>query len=171
MVRWQPLISKDEGSRGRKSPPQSNVCRSDSYEPRTERRHRKKTLKPAIKCELVSYLTAQFAVSLRQTCRTLSMSRTVYFYQPNTQVLHALTEMAEHYPRYCFKILFQMLRRQGNARNHKRVNRIYCLLILNFRRREKQCLPVHNPVPLAISEELICGRRFRIFNVMDDFNH
>ncbi len=39
-----------------------------------------KALKPAIKRELVSYLTTQFAISLRQACRTLSLSRTVYFY-------------------------------------------------------------------------------------------
>ena len=33
----------------------------------TERRYRKKALKPAIKRELVSYLTAQFAISIRQS--------------------------------------------------------------------------------------------------------
>ena len=113
----------------------------------------KKALKPAIKRELVSYLTAQFAMSLRQACRTLSLSRTVYFYQPDTRrdepVIHALTELAERYPRYGFKKLFQLLRRQGNIWNHKRVHRIYCLLKLNFRRKGKQRLPVRNPAPLA----------------------
>ena len=78
-----------------------------------------KALKPAIKRELVSYLTTQFAISLRQACRTLSLSRTVYFYQPDTRrdepVIHVLTELAERYPRYGFKKLFQLLRRQGNT--------------------------------------------------------
>lgn len=37
-----------------------------------------KSFKPAIKRELVSYLTAQLAMSLRQACRTLSLSRTVF---------------------------------------------------------------------------------------------
>ena len=40
-------------------------------------------------------------MSLRQACRTLSLSWTVYFYQPNTgreePVIHALTELAERY--------------------------------------------------------------------------
>ncbi|HBQ1221632.1 IS3 family transposase [Klebsiella pneumoniae] len=147
----------------------------------------KKALKPAIKRELVSYLTAQFAMSLRQACRTLSLSRTVYFYQPDTRrdepVIHALTELAERYPRYGFKKLFQLLRRQGNTWNHKRVHRIYCLLKLNFRRKGKQRLPVRNPAPLAtpqalnqswsidfMHDALVCGRRFRTFNVVDDFN-
>ncbi|HGW3453874.1 IS3 family transposase [Klebsiella quasipneumoniae] len=126
----------------------------------------KKFLKPAIKRELVSYLTAQFAMSLRQACRILSLSRTV-----------------ERYPRYGFKKLFQVLRRQGKSWNHKRVHRIYCLLKLNFRRKGKQRLPVRNPVPLVTPEAmnqswsidfmhdaLVCGRRLRTFNVVDDFN-
>ncbi|MGY3307091.1 hypothetical protein ACVW06_000116 [Pantoea ananatis] len=61
----------------------------------------------------------------------------------------SVTEAAERYPRYGFKKLLQVLRRQGNARNHKRVHRIYCLLKLNFRRRVKQRLPVRNPSPIA----------------------
>ncbi|QLU06790.1 IS3 family transposase [Klebsiella oxytoca] len=147
----------------------------------------KKPLKPAIKRELVSYLTAQFAMSLRQACRILSLSRTVFRYQPDTQrdepVIMALTVAAERYPRYGFKKLFQVLRRQGKSWNHKRVHRIYCLLKLNFRRKGKQRLPVRNPAPLATPEAmnqswsidfmhdaLVCGRRFRTFNVVDDFN-
>ncbi len=125
--------------------------------PGAERRHRKKALKPAIKRELVRYLTTQFTMSIRQA--------------------------AERYPRYGFKKLFQVLRRQGHVWNHKRVHRIYCLLKLNFRRKGKQRLPVRNPAPLATPEALnqswsidfmhdalTCGRRFRTFNVVDDFN-
>ncbi len=126
-------------------------------------------------------------MSLRQACRTLSLSRTVYFYQLDTRrdipVLHTLTELAERYPRYGFKKLFQLLRRQGNTWNHKRVQRIYCLLKLNFRRKGKQRLPVRNPASLATPQALnqswsidfihnsrVCGRRYRTFNVVDDFN-
>ncbi|WP_275268803.1 IS3 family transposase, partial [Pantoea ananatis] len=147
----------------------------------------KKALKPAIKRELVGYLTAQFTMSIRQACRTLSLSRTVCFYQPDTRrdepVIQVLTELAERYPRYGFKKLFQLLRRQGNTWNHKRVHRIYCLLKLNFRRKGKQRFPARNPARLATPEALnqswsidfmhdalVCGRRFRTFNVVDDFN-
>ncbi len=48
----------------------------------------------------------------------------------------ALTVAAERYSRYGLKKLFQVLRRQGNAWNHKRVHRIYCLLKLHFAVRE-----------------------------------
>lgn len=155
--------------------------------PGVKGRYRKKALKPAIKREFVSYLSTQFAMSVRQACRTLSLSRTVFLYQPDTRrdepVIQALTEAAERYPRYGFKKLFQVLRRQGNVWNHKRVHRIYCLLKLNFRRKGKQRLPVRNPAPLSTPEALnqswsidfmhdalVCGRRFRTFNVVDDFN-
>lgn len=88
----------------------------------------------------------------------LSLSRSVYLYQPDARrdepVILVLTELAERYPRYGFKKLFQVLRRQGNVWNHKRVHRIYCLLKLNFRRKGKQRLPVRNPAPLATPEAL-----------------
>lgn len=78
--------------------------------PGAERRHRKKALKPAIKRELVSYLTTQFTMSIRQACRMLSLSRTVFRYQPDTRrdepVIQRLTEAAERYPRYGFKKAF-----------------------------------------------------------------
>lgn len=83
--------------------------------PDSERRHQKKALKPAIKRELVNYLTAQFTMSIRQACRALSLSRTVFCYQLDTRrdepVIQVLTEAAERYPRYGFKKLFQVLRR------------------------------------------------------------
>ncbi|ROR14523.1 putative transposase [Erwinia sp. JUb26] len=152
-----------------------------------ERRPRKKALKPVIKRELVSYLTAQFTMRIRHACRMLSQSRTVFHYQPDTRrdepVIQRLTEAAERYPHYGFKKLFQVLRRQGNAWNHKRVHRIYCLLKLNFRRKGKQHLPARNTASLITSEALnqswpvdfmhdalTCGRHFWTFNVVDDFN-
>lgn len=98
-------------------------------------------------------------------------------------MIQRLTEANERYPLYGFNKLFQVLSRQGHVWNHKRVHRIYCLLKLNFRRKGKQRLQVHNPAPLATPEALnqswsidvmhdalTCGRRFRTFNVVDDFD-
>ncbi|EPC5538530.1 IS3 family transposase [Salmonella enterica] len=147
----------------------------------------KKPLKPAFKRELVTHLITAFGLSIRQACRSLNLSRTVYHYRPdNTRdepVITALQAAAERYPRYGFPKLFQVLRRQGYMWNHKRIHRIYCLLKLNFRRKGKQRLPVRNPSLLATPEALnqswsvdfmhdalVCGRRFRTFNVVDDFN-
>lgn len=59
-------------------------------------------------------------MSLRQACRTLLLSRTVFRYQPDTRrnepVIMALTVAAERYPRYGFKHLGAA---GGAIRNHK----------------------------------------------------
>ncbi|GCJ45053.1 IS1400 transposase [Escherichia coli] len=125
--------------------------------------------------------------SIRQACRSLNLSSTAYHYRPDTTrdepVIAALQAAAERYPLYGFPKLFQVLRRQGYPWNNKRIHRIYCLLKLNFRRKGKQRLPVRNPSPLAAPEALnqswsidfmhdalVCGRRSRTFNVVDNFN-
>lgn len=94
-----------------------------------------------------------------------------------------LQEAVERYPAYGFSKLFKMLRRWGHPWNHKRVYRLYCELKLNKRRRGKKRLPTRSPEPLAVpamanqcwsmdfmSDSLFCSRRFRTFNVVDDFN-
>ncbi len=152
---------------------------------RLENRALKDVIEKTLKRGLVAHRITTFGLSIRQACRSLNLSRTVYHYRPDTTrdepVIFALQAAAERYPRYGFPKLFQILRRQGYPWNHKRIHRIYCLLKLNFRRKGKQRLPVRNPVPLATPEalnqswsvmhdSLICGRRFRTFNVVDDFN-
>lgn len=136
---------------------------------------------------MVDYLRAEFQLSIRACCRILRLSRTVYHYQPNVdkddQVIVALSELVERYPRYGFAKLFQLLRRKGSPWNHKRVHRVYCKMGLNIRRKGKKRLPNRNPQPLSVpdvanhswsvdfmSDSLYDGRTFRTFNVVDDFN-
>ena len=82
-----------------------------------------------------------------------------------------------------FGKLFKRLRRLGHGWNHKRVYRIYCALKLNKRRKGKRRLPKRCPSPLVapeainecwsadfMSDALWADRRFRTFNVVDDFN-
>ena len=77
-----------------------------SLECRALKTSSKKALKPGIKRELVSYLTALFAMSIRQECKTVSLSRTVYRYKPDTRrdepVIQRLTEVVKRYPRCGF---------------------------------------------------------------------
>lgn len=125
--------------------------------------------------------------SQRLACRTVGISRSVYCYRPDSrrdeEVIAALQAAVERYPAYGFSKLFKILRRWGHAWNHKRVYRVYCLLNLNKRRRGKRRLPSRHPMPLVVptlanqcwsmdfmSDSLFCGRRFRTFNVLDDFN-
>ncbi|MEJ1471472.1 MAG: IS3 family transposase [Candidatus Sedimenticola sp. (ex Thyasira tokunagai)] len=147
----------------------------------------KKALKPATRRELVDYAIQEHGVSIRLACRAAGISGSVYRYCPNTSkdepVIAALQEMAERYPAYGFSKLFKILRRHGHPWNHKRIYRVYCLLKLNMRRKGKRRLPNRHPEPLVVpesmnqcwsmdfmSDSLMCGRRFRTFNVVDDFN-
>ncbi len=115
------------------------------------------------------------------------MSRTTYYYEPDATkdqlVVDALLAAVERYPRYGFKKLFVKLRQLGFAWNHKRVHRIYCMLKLNLKRKGKKRLPTRMAISLVIpnainktwsadfmSDGLMCGRKFRTFNVVDDFN-
>lgn len=92
-------------------------------------------------------------------------------------------ELAAKHPEFGFRKMFLTLRRRGNSWNHKRVYRIYCGLKLNRRRKHKRRVPARNPLPLAVpeavnrvwsadfmSDALWNGKRFRTFNVIDDFN-
>lgn len=94
-----------------------------------------------------------------------------------------LQELVERFPDRGFGKLFKLIRRRGHDWNHKRVWRVYRALGLNRRRVGKKRLPTRNPQPLAagdainqcwsidfMSDALWDGRRFRTFNVVDDFS-
>ncbi|MDP6725543.1 MAG: IS3 family transposase [Arenicellales bacterium] len=147
----------------------------------------KKALGPAEKRELADYMKEEHKLSARAACRALDLSRTVYAYQPDTEkdlpVIEALLRLAEEKPAYGFGLMYDTLRREGNPWNHKRVYRVYKALKLNLRRKGKKRLPNRHPQPLSVpesinqcwsidfmSDSLITGRRFRTFNVVDDYN-
>jgi putative transposase len=136
---------------------------------------------------LAHELRRHYGLSERQACRAVGLMRSVYRYCPrpdrDQEIIDALSELAHQKPEFGFGKLFQSLRRRGYGWNHKRVYRIYCALKLNKRRKGKRRLPSRNPAPLAaslrmnecwsadfMSDVLWHGRRFRTFNVVDDFN-
>ncbi len=141
----------------------------------------------AEKREAVGYLKMEHVMSERQACEVIDISRTVYRYEPlpsrDLEISELLTDLAAKHPEMGFGKFFGMLRRSGRTWNHKRVHRIYCGLKLNKRRKHKRRLPARNPRPLAVpdfanecrsadfmSDALWNGRRFRTFNLVDDFN-
>ena len=135
----------------------------------------------------MDYLKQAHGVSIRRACRIAGISDSVYRYRPDTSrdesVIAALQSATERYPAYGFSKLFKVLRRWGHGWNHKRVHRLYCALNLNKRRRGKKRLPTRNPEPLSVpatvnrcwsmdfmSDSLDDARRFRNFNVLNDYN-
>jgi len=120
-------------------------------------------------------------------CEAFCISRCTYYYQAklvdDSELIEALTELAQKHPRYGFRKLFKRLRLLGHGWNHKRVYRIYCALKLNLRRKTKKRLPTRNPEPLTVptspndcwsmdfmSDNLYSAHHFRTFNVIDDYN-
>ena len=79
--------------------------------------------------------------------------------------------------------MFSSIRKLGYTWNHKRLYRVYCQLKLNIRFKRNKRLPQRYPEPLSVPSRLgECWsmdfmsdnsqkyRRFRTFNVINDFN-
>jgi putative transposase len=128
-------------------------------------------------------------VSIRLVCDTFSISETCYRYQArlsdeNAEIAEWLLRLTQAYKRWGFGLCFLYLRNtKGYPWNHKRVYRIYRELELNLRikpkRRIKRDRPDELSEPIAInqvwsvdfmSDSLNDGRKFRTFNVLDDYN-
>jgi putative transposase len=131
---------------------------------------------------------AEHQLSVRQSCRCVGLSRATFYAPPQDRggdavVINAINEMIDLHPRWGFWKTFKALRRKNYHWNHKRVYRIYCNLHLNQKRRAKKRLPQRIKQPLLVppvpnkvwsadfmSDMLYAGKRFRTFNVIDDFN-
>ena len=128
----------------------------------------------------------QLGYSERRASRLSGLSRSALRYQPRPKNDAALTqgmrELAEKYPRYGYLMLHAMLKHRGLVVNRKRTYRIYTELGLQVRTKKRKKL-VRPRVPMVVptranerwsldfvSDQLACGRRFRILNVVDDYS-
>ncbi|KAB7619409.1 IS3 family transposase [Alkalilimnicola sp. S0819] len=148
-----------------------------------------KALGPSEKREAVHFLVEEHRLPITRSCRCVGLSRAAYYRTPiapqvrDAEVIAALQELAEKHPTQGFWKYQSKLRRRGYRWNHKRVYRVYCAMKLNHKRRVKRRVPPRERQPLDVpdkpnavwsadfvSDALYCGRRFRTFNVLDDFN-
>ena len=128
-----------------------------------------------------------FSLSINQACIMLEISKSTYYYvkkpKDDSKVIEALNNLVDKYPRNGFWLLFNRLRKLGYTWNHKRVYRVYKAMGLNIQRRTKKRLPKRIKNPLQdlyhpneqwsmdfMSDTLFGGRRYRILNIMDEFN-
>lgn len=126
-------------------------------------------------------------VSVRRTCFLVSMSRSAYGYEGKPKddkaLIDSLLTLVEQYPTIGFLKCYERLRRQGSTCNHKRLYRMYSMLRLNIRRRKKCRIPARVKEALVVPQDinqtwsmdfmtdiLVSGRRFRILNVIDNYN-
>lgn len=98
-------------------------------------------------------------------------------------IQEALVELIDKHPAIGFWQCYYRLRYKGYSWNHKKLYRVYTSMRLNIRRRAKRRLPQRIKMPLGIptapnqtwsldfvSDQLSDGRKFRLLNVIDDFN-
>ena len=96
----------------------------------------------------------QHAMSERQACRLLKISRAGYRYQAKTpddsELREALLTLAVRKPRWGAKKMIDYFRNQGHSWNHKRIRRVYRELDLHLRVKPKKRLPSRDPQPLEV---------------------
>lgn len=141
---------------------------------------------PAARREVVRYLRDQYQFSERRACRLVILDRSSARYRsrrPNDSALRArLRALAHQRPRFGYRRLTVLLRRDGEQVNHKRVYRLYRAEGLAVRRRRRKRVAVTHrmalPVPQRpgqqwamdfMTDTLANGRSFRTLNVVDTY--
>ena len=123
---------------------------------------------------------------ISRACRIIKTSRSSINYlsiKDDNSLMERLQRLAVEHPREGFWKCHFRIRNSGEIVNHKRVHRVYKELGLPLRRKHKKRLPVRTKEPLVVptsftntwsidfmSDALEGGRKFRTFNVLDDYN-
>ncbi len=141
---------------------------------------------PAARRLAAGHVVSELGLSERRACRLLELSRSVFRYRSSrpddSRLRGRLKALAEQYPKYGYPTLHDMLKTEGLVQNRKRTYRLYCEEKLQVRtKRRKKLKRPRAPmlVPSGINErwsmdfvsdQLACGRRFRVLNIVDDYS-
>ena len=132
-------------------------------------------------------MIAHFQISITQACKNLSIHKSTYYYKrkekDDSVVIDAIHGVLDKHPRDGFWLISNRLKKEGFEANHKRIYRVYKALGLNIQRRTKKRIPQRVKEPLQdlyhpneqwsmdfMSDTLYKGKKYRILNVMDEFN-
>jgi len=132
-------------------------------------------------------MLVQEKMSVRRACKLVALPRSVLMYKKkkrdDSSLMDALHELVNKHPTIGFWKCYYRLRRKGYSCNHKRLYRVYTMLRLNVRRKVKRRLPQRIKQPLLVPQvinygwsmdfmcdSLVDGRRFRLLNIIDDYN-
>lgn len=136
---------------------------------------------------VVRSLMAEHGMSQRRACIASGISRSTLRYRPVPGDDSGVIEFVQNHmalnPRHGFGLLHASARHQGKPWGKTVLWRVYCELRLNLPRWGKKRLPacIKQPLEAAnmpnrgwscdfMSDALWSGRRFRTFNVIDEFN-
>lgn len=132
-------------------------------------------------------MLVQEKISVRRACSLVSLPRSVMGYQKkpkdDSSLIEGLHQLVDKHPTIGFWKCYYRLRRKGFNCNHKKLYRVYTMLRLNVRRKAKRRVPQRIKEPLMAPEtinqgwsmdfmcdSLVDGRRFRLLNIIDDYN-
>src|SRR2546426_12470053 len=132
----------------------------------------------------VSWLRIEYAASERRVCGLMTMAVSSYRYQATRSdepLRTRLVELAREKPRFGYRRLQVLLRREGERVNHKRVHRVYREAGLMLRRKKrKHCVRVGQPLRAwtaanqewaldFVHDAVDCGRAIRVLSVVDAY--
>jgi putative transposase len=130
----------------------------------------------------VEQIEAQYAFSQRRACGLMRLAVSSYRYQSRRSdepLRTRLVELAREKPRFGYRRLHVLLRRSGEAVNHKRVHRVYSEAGLAIRRKKrKHCVRAGQPLRACtaanqewaldfVHDAVECGRAIRVLSVVD----
>ena len=132
-------------------------------------------------------LQSQYCVTNKMSCTIVHLSRRADYYQPKSvddfMIISLFKSITDKHLRWGFPKCFHRIRKLGYKYNYKRIYRVYCQLKHNIRSKRNKRLPQRYPQPLSVpshlgecwSMDLMSDnsenhRRFRTFNVINDFN-
>lgn len=141
-------------------------------------------MKPAQRRAAVAYVQHHFGLSQRRACRVLGTTRSTMRYRSRRKeddpLRRRLRELAAQRPRFGYRRLHVLLRREGLRVNHKRVARLYRAEGLTVRQRRRKSVARikrgRPAVPQGANEQwaldflqdaLASGRTIRVLSIID----
>lgn len=132
-------------------------------------------------------LTDADRLSISRACAIAGICPSTYRYNPKPKddrvVEQHLNVLVHKHPSIGFWSCYYRIRNKGEKINHKRLRRVYIAMNLNIRRKPKKRLPERVKQPLSVpdamnqcwsidfmSDSLRDGRKFRVLNIIDDYN-
>ena len=140
---------------------------------------------PAAGRAAVQWIQARYGLSERRACRLVGVGRSTLRYRSRARtdepsLRQRLRELAAERPRFGYRRLHVLLRREGMRLNHKRIERLYREEGLAVRRRTRKRVARNGRGRAAfpgrpnqqwgidfVSDTLAWGRRIRLFTVVD----
>ena len=140
---------------------------------------------PVAKREAVAHLRGVLEMSERRACSIVAADRKMIRYRscrpPDTELRARLRELANQRRRFGYRRLFILLRDQGEPSGVNRIYRLYREEGLAVRKRRSRRKAIGTRAPILVEakpnarwsldfvhDQLACGRRFRILNIVDD---